>query len=38
VGSSLTNLAFGGPDRTTLFVTAGKTLYSMQMNLPGFPN
>ena len=37
VASSLTNVAFGGSDRTTLYATAGKTLYAIQMNLPGYP-
>jgi gluconolactonase len=36
VGSSLSNLAFGGSDGQTLYITAGKTLYSLAMNLPGY--
>ncbi len=32
----LTNLAFGGPERKTLFVTAGKTLYRFPVQVPGF--
>ncbi|MFO0964882.1 MAG: SMP-30/gluconolactonase/LRE family protein [Gemmataceae bacterium] len=32
----LTNLAFGGPDRRTLYVTAGKTLYQMRVETPGY--
>jgi gluconolactonase len=32
----LTNLAFGGPDRKTLFVTAGKTLYRFPVKISGF--
>lgn len=38
VATNLTNLAFGGPDRKTLFISAGKAIYSLPMNLPGFPN
>ena len=37
VAPSVTNLAFGGDDRTTLYVSAGKTIYSVPMNLPGYP-
>ncbi len=37
VAPSVTNLAFGGSDRTTLYITAGKTVYSLAMNLPGYP-
>lgn len=36
VGSSLSNLAFGGSEGKTLYITAGKTLYSLDMNLPGY--
>lgn len=31
------NVAFGGSDRKTLYITAGAQLYSIQMNVPGFP-
>ena len=31
----LTNVAFGGPDRKTLYVTAGKTLFRVRMDIPG---
>ena len=31
----LTNLAFGGKDGKTLFITAGKTIYSVRVNVPG---
>lgn len=31
----VTNLAFGGPDGKTLYVTAGKTLYRVPVNAPG---
>lgn len=37
VVTSLTNLAFGGADHKTLYITAGKALYSLSMNLPGYP-
>lgn len=32
----ITNLAFGGPDRKTLYVTAGKTLYKIPVNVSGY--
>src|SRR5262249_41917204 len=32
----ITNLAFGGPDRKTLYVTAGKTLYKVPVNVAGY--
>ncbi|MCI0380644.1 MAG: SMP-30/gluconolactonase/LRE family protein [Gemmataceae bacterium] len=36
IGEDLvTNLAFGGPDKKTLYVTAGKTLYQLPVNVPG---
>lgn len=31
----LTNLAFGGPDGRTLYVTAGKTLFTTRVDTPG---
>jgi gluconolactonase len=31
----LTNLAFGGPDGRTLYITAGKTLFSTRVEVPG---
>jgi gluconolactonase len=31
----ITNLAFGGPQRKTLYVTAGKTLYRVPVNVSG---
>ena len=37
VAASLSNMAFGGSDGTTLYITAGKALYSLDMNLPGYP-
>ncbi len=33
-----TNLAFGGADHRTLYVSAGRALYSVALNLPGYPN
>jgi gluconolactonase len=30
-----TNLAFGGPDRKTLYVTSGKTIYQIRVNVAG---
>jgi gluconolactonase len=32
----ITNLAFGGPDKKTLFVTAGKTLYKIPTAVAGY--
>ncbi len=32
----LTNVTFGGDDLKTLFVTAGKTLYTVRLSVPGF--
>ena len=32
----ITNLAFGGPERKTLFVTAGKTVYRLQTKVSGY--
>jgi len=32
----ITNLAFGGPDRKTLYVTAGKTLYQTPVSVAGY--
>jgi gluconolactonase len=34
---TLTNLAFGGPDRRTLYATAGKTLFRIPVTVPGTP-
>ncbi|HUY88630.1 MAG TPA: SMP-30/gluconolactonase/LRE family protein [Pirellulales bacterium] len=31
----LTNLAFGGPDGRTLYITAGKTLFTAKVDVPG---
>lgn len=32
----ITNVAFGGPDRMTLYVTAGRTLYRFPVKVSGF--
>lgn len=32
---AVTNLAFGGPDGRTLYVTAGKMIYTLRMPVPG---
>jgi gluconolactonase len=32
----ITNVAFGGPERKTLYVTAGRTLYRFPTNVSGF--
>ena len=32
----LTNVTFGGEDLRTLYITAGKTLFSVRVNIPGF--
>jgi gluconolactonase len=32
----ITNLAFGGPDHKTLYITAGKTLYTVAVSVPGY--
>ena len=31
----ITNVAFGGPDLRTIYVTAGNSLYSMRVTIPG---
>lgn len=40
-GRNTTNVAFGGDDRRTLFITSGETgnfgLFSVRLNVPGFP-
>jgi gluconolactonase len=46
-GRNATNVAFGGPDRTTLYITSGTpstggntgnfALYSIRLNIPGWP-
>jgi gluconolactonase len=32
---TMTNVAFGGPDMTTLYVTAGNTLFKIPMKIAG---
>jgi gluconolactonase len=32
----ITNVAFGGPERKTLYVTAGKTLFKFPVNVSGY--
>ncbi len=34
---TVTNCAFGGADMKTLYVTAGKTLFQIQVDIPGTP-
>ena len=36
--SYVTNAAFGGEDRKTLFITTGEALYQLALEVPGFPN
>lgn len=40
-GAGTTNVAFGGSDRQTLFITSGRTgdfgLYSVHLDVPGYP-
>lgn len=40
-GAGTTNVAFGGADRQTLFITSGRTgdsgLYSVRLGVPGYP-
>lgn len=33
----ITNTAFGGPDMKTLYVTAGKTIYTLRTDIAGLP-
>ncbi|HEY0708355.1 MAG TPA: SMP-30/gluconolactonase/LRE family protein, partial [Polyangia bacterium] len=37
-GNFVTNAAFGGPERKTLYITTAKILYRLEMNIPGLPN
>jgi gluconolactonase len=37
IAPSLTNVAFGGADGKTLYVTAGRSVYAIAMNVPGLP-
>jgi gluconolactonase len=40
-GAEATNAAFGGPDRRTLYITAGRTgdygIYAIALGVPGYP-
>jgi gluconolactonase len=36
--ASVSNIAFGGTSGKTMYITAGKALYSLTMNLPGYNN
>ena len=40
-GTGTTNVAFGGPDRQTLFITSGRSgdsgVYSVHLGVPGYP-
>lgn len=36
VEDALTNITFGGEDLKTLYVTAGKTLFTVRVEIPGF--
>jgi gluconolactonase len=33
----ITNNGFGGPDMRTLYITAGKTLYRVRVDVAGLP-
>jgi gluconolactonase len=35
--NSATNAAFGGPERKTLYITAGDSLYMIELAIPGYP-
>ncbi len=37
LSSGVTNLAFGGTDRKTLYISVGMSVYSVPVNIPGFP-
>jgi gluconolactonase len=37
VGQTPSNVAFGGADRKTLYITAGSALYSFESEIPGLP-
>jgi gluconolactonase len=36
-GEEPSNMAFGGPDRKTLYITARAGLYAITLNVPGYP-
>ncbi len=37
VAPKATNAAFGGPERKTLYITAGSGLYAVDVDVPGYP-
>ncbi len=37
VATGTTNLAFGGADRKTLYISAGMAIYTLPLNVPGYP-
>jgi sugar lactone lactonase YvrE len=37
-GGYVTNSAFGGDNRTTLYITTSQAIYQIALNVPGFPN
>ncbi len=37
VVTDATNVAFGGTDRKTLYISAGMAIYSLALNVPGYP-
>jgi gluconolactonase len=37
VPESPANVAFGGPERRTLYITARRGLYAIELNVPGYP-
>ena len=37
VVTGATNVAFGGTDRKTLYISAGMAIYSLALNVPGYP-
>jgi gluconolactonase len=37
VPQNTANVSFGGPDRRTLFITAGSALYQVRLQVPGKP-
>lgn len=38
MNDNTTNAAFGGPDHRTLYITASRLLFRIQLNIPGLPN
>jgi gluconolactonase len=38
MGGGTTNVAFGGEDHRTLFITGGRALYQIKLQIPGLPN